>query len=321
VTWWPDTYGKEHPQATTLAAYRSMAKEPVILGLGATALADLTPKHVADWQAHMLQNPARRGRAPKAGAPEKPAPPLAAKRVLNARVMLHAALEEAVRMGMLPSNPVARIRAPKVTTKRVDSFSREQVGALMAKAEGHALAPMIATAWQTGLRLGELCGIRWADVDLDAGTARVARTAASTGAPVFMQEPKSLSPRSPCPGATVALLRAHGKRQAEDRLRLGPAWQDNDLVFATSRGTALHAGRVEGVFNDFRNAARLPCHSFHAPRHMYASLALLAGVPLETASGNLGHGGISFTKRVYAHVLPEAKRAGADLMGAVVGRV
>jgi integrase len=83
-------------------------------------------------------------------------------------------------------------------------------------------------------------------------------------------------------------------------------------------GTALHAGRVENVFNALRDAATLPAHSCHVLRHSYASLALPAGVPLETVSENLGHRDIPFTKRVYAHVLLEAKHAGAELMDAVI---
>ena len=310
MTWWLNTYGTEHLKATTLASYRSMAKGHVILGLGATPLAALTPKHVADWQAQVAQKITRRKTV------------ISSKRVLNARVMLHAALQEAVRLSLLPSNPVAKVRAPKVSSKPVDSFTRAQVGALMAKAAGHPLEPLLATAWQTGMRLGELCGLRWGDVDLDAGTVRVARTAASIGGPVFMQDPKTeKSVRTiALPRATGAVLTAHRARQGEQRLRKGPAWQEHDLVFPTGLGTALHAGRVEKVFNALRDAAALPAHSFHVLRHSYASLALLAGVPLEIVSENLGHRDISFTKRVYAHVLLEAKHAGADLMDAVIRR-
>lgn len=308
LTWWLDTYGETNLKPTTLASYRSMAKEHVIPGLGAVALADLTQRHVADWQAAMAKKVTYRGT------------PISAKRVLNARVMLHAALKAAVRMDALAANPVDKTAAPRVTARRVDSFTREQVGDLMAALDGHALESLVAFSWHTGLRSGETRALRWADVDLDAATALVARTAASTGGPVFMQDPKTeKSTRTiALPRGTVALLRAHRISQHEERLRLGPGWQDRDLVFPTSRGTPMHAGRVGHVFNAARDKAGLPAYPFHALRHTYASLALLAGVPLETVSENLGHRDISFTKRVYAHVLLEAKRSAADMMDGVL---
>ena len=311
LEWWLNTYGESNLKATTLASYRSMAKHHVIPGLGAVPLADLTATQVATWQADTLRKTTYRGG------------PISPKRVTNARTMLHAALKEAVRLDLLPSNPVSKVRAPKANPKRVGGFTAEQVTALMAAAKGHALEPVLAVAWQTGMRSGELRGLRWADCDLKAGTAKVEQSAASTGGPVFMQTPKTeRSARTiALPAPTVVILRAHRARQAEERMALGARWKDHDLVFPTSLGTAMHSGRAEQVYKDFRDAAGLPPLPFHALRHTYGSLALLAGVPLETVSENLGHRDISFTKRIYADVLLEQKRVGADLMAQVIHRV
>lgn len=287
LSWWIDTYAAGNLKATTLASYQYLSELHVIPAIGAVALSDLTPRHIAEWQADMLQKTTRRGNA------------MSSKTVMNARVMLHTALEEAVMQNLMAANPVSRVRAPKVETKRVDSFTREEIGNLMAAAEGHALAPIIAAAWQTGLRLGELRALKWVDVDFEQKTVRVHRTAASTGGPVFMQDPKTeKSARTiALSSSTAELLKAHRARQAQGRLKIGPRWRDHGLVFCTSLGTPMHAARAEAVFNELRDAAGLPHYSFHALRHTYASLALLAGVPLETVSENLGHRDISFTKR------------------------
>ncbi len=308
---WLLDYGAPNLKPTTLASYRTLADRHVIPALGAVPLSDLTAQAVSAWQADMLRKPGRGGRA------------LSLKRVANARMMLHTALQEAVRLGVISSNPVARVRPPKQTPKKVEGFTLVQVEALTATAEGHRLEALFATAWQTGMRMGELLGLRWTDVDFDAGTVRVEATAASTGGPVFIQTPKTEAGTRTLalPPPTMAAIRAHRARQAQERLKAGKAWQDRGLVFPTSKGTPIMPTSLEKTWYAVRDRAGLPPFGFHSLRHTYASLALSSGVALEMVSENLGHKNPGFTKRVYAAYLLDAKRAAADTMAALIGRV
>lgn len=318
---WIRDYGAAHLKATTVASYRTLAEKHIIPALGAVPLADLTASHVSTWQADMLRKAARRGRPPKdstSTSPEDQRPLLSPKRVANARMMLHTALQEAVRLGVLPTNPVTRVRPPKQNPTKVEGFTLGQVQALAAATNDHRLHALFLCAWQTGMRMGELLALRWEDLNLPEGTARVVRTAASTGGAVFMQDPKTAASIRTVvvPEQAVAALRTHRARQAEERLRAGAAWKDHALVFPTSKGTPILPTSLEKTWHVVRERAALPAGGFHSLRHTYASLALSAGVPLEMVSENLGHKNPGFTKRVYAAYLLDAKRAAADRLTA-----
>jgi integrase len=315
-------------KATTVATHETLLRKHIIPALGAVPLKDLTVAQVAAWQADMLRKVSRRGKAPQAGRPgqeakaEKPPVTLSPKRVLNARMTLHTLLQEAVRHELIPSNPVDKVRPPKQNPEKVQPFATEHMQALAVAAQGHRLEALFATAWHTGMRMGELLALRWEDIDFKAATLRIARTAATTGGPVFFQDAKTaasvrtiaLSPK------TVTLLRAHRARQAEERLAGGAAWKDSQLVFPTSKGTAIQPAALERTWYSVRNKAGIPTFGFHSLRHTYACLALSAGVPLELVSENLGHRSPAFTKRVYAEYMLDAKRAGADVMTGVIAK-
>ena len=308
---WLQDYVEPNLKATTFGSYRTHVELHIIPALGAVPLADLTPAQVAAWQADMLRKAGRRGKT------------LSPKRVLNAYRALHTALEEAVRLELLPSNPVGKVRPPRQSPQEVVTLTEAQVMALTEAARGHRLEALFATAWQTGLRMGELLGLRWQDVDFERGTLTVVQGVATTGGPAFVQAPKSkLSARTVVMPATVAtVLRGHRPLQAAERLKAGAGWRDGGLVFPTATGKPNLPPSMERTWYVVRDRAGLPPYGFHCLRHTYASLALSAGVPLELVSENLGHANPGFTKRVYAKYLLDAKRAGADTMADVARRL
>jgi len=237
------------------------------------------------------RKPRKAGEDPK---PEKPAKPMSPKRVLNARVTLHTLLDEAVRKELIPSNPVAKIRPPKQNPERVRAFTTEQMQALTTTAHGHRLEALFALAWQTGMRMGELLGLRWEDVDFEGGTARIQRTAATTGGAVFFQDTRTttsertiaLSPE------TLAALRTHRARQAEERLAAGAAWRDLGLTFPTSKGTAIHPSAMERTWYSVRDKAGVSAYGFHSLRHgrLYGSMPTVMPWRTTTFSEYAGQG-------------------------------
>lgn len=304
-TWLRD-YGEQHLKPTTLESYRTLVNFHIAPALGAVPLADLTAAQVQTWQADMLR------KTTPTGAPISP------RRVAYARAVLRSALHEAVRLGMIQQNPVDRVRAPRQSPKEIKAFTLPQVRTLMEAARGHRLEAMLSVAWQTGLRLGELLALTWADVDFEGRTLHVRRNLVDVDGKLVTQEPKTARGRRTLPlsGALVAELRGHRKRQVEERLRAGETWQDNGLVFCKQSGKPLPPRDAQEVFYRLRDKAEVPRYNFHTLRHTYATLALQAGIGLPEIAANLGHVSPAFTAKTYAHVLPEMQRTAADKFAA-----
>jgi integrase len=157
---------------------------------------------------------------------------------------------------------------------------------------------------------------RWRDVDLDARTLRVEVALRAAGGAMTRVESNPATRRRtlPLPAALVAAPKAHGPRQNRDRLKVGAAWQDWDLVFCTSVGTPIHPRYLTRMFEAQLTRARLPDLRFHDLRHSYASLLLAQNVHPRVVIETLGHNTIALTMNTYSHVLPQAQREAVGLL-------
>jgi integrase len=158
----------------------------------------------------------------------------------------------------------------------------------------------------TGMRRGELAGLRWIDVDLDAGRVSPRRPRVVVNYQVVVSEPKTAKGRRSLAldPATVAALRRHRTQQAQERLAAGSFWQDSGLVFAWPDGSPIHPQRFSSWFEQHARVAGLPRIRLHDVRHSYATAALAAGIPAKVVSERLGHANIAITMDTYSHVLP-----------------
>ena len=184
---------------------------------------------------------------------------------------------------------------------------------------------MFHLAGHLGLRRGELCAARWADVDLEKCTLTVRRSRVQVGWSVVEGQPKSSSGERTIaldPG-TAAVLRDHRKRQAVERLAWGSAYEDHDLLFACENGSPLHPAAVTRRFAELVAEADLPPIGLHGLRHGAASLMLAAGVPMKVVQEVLGHSMMSVTADTYSSVFPsvaaDAAAATAALVDAATG--
>ena len=172
----------------------------------------------------------------------------------------------------------------------------------------------------TGMRRGEVLGLRWRDVDLAAARVSIRQTLVTIGYALAWSTPKTDRGRRnvALDPITVEAFRTHRARQLEERLMLGPAYQDDDLVFCQADGTPIHPDSLSGLFERLAKRAGLPRIRFHDLRHTHASLALTAGVHPKVVSERLGHADIALTLNTYSHAIPalqeDAARVVADLV-------
>jgi len=226
--------------------------------------------------------------------------------------VLRSALDQAVKWGLLPRNPAQGAKPPARSWKEVRVWDEEQAARFLEGARSSRFYALFYTALATGMRLGELLGLTWSDVDLDAGVIRVRRSLATcvgrAGEPVW-QEPKTAAGRRRIPiGAqAVEVLRQHRRAQLEQRLRAGTDWRDYGLVFCNRTGGPLFKSNVARALAACCRRAGVPRIRFHDLRHAHATFLLRQGVHPKVVSERLGHASVRLTLDTYSHVLPDTQ--------------
>jgi integrase len=289
---------------TTATRYRGLMTLHVIPQLGGIRLRRLSVNQVNALLADRLAA----GSAPRT--------------VSHIRAVLRKALNDAVRADLLWRNVAALASAPLVPSRRLDPMSQDEALAILAATVSTPNGAVVATALCTGLRQGEILGLRWVDIDLDRGRLRVAGALQHFGGRFHLVEPKSASSRRtiPVPPPLVPILRSHRAAQAKAQLVAGSAWEEliPGLVFTTTLGRPLHGVSVTQEFQLACARAQLPRRRFHDLRHGTATLLLAAGVDLKTISTLLGHSTITLTANTYAGVVPALTADAMDRLGALL---
>jgi integrase len=172
------------------------------------------------------------------------------------RAVLRAMLQDALRLGVVVTNVVERTKAPKQAPQQVTAFTLDEIDALLSAAEGTRTAPLLRLLAFSGLRRGEAVGLRWGDVDMQAGTT-VRRSRVSSKEGTIENRPKTEAGvrRETMPEAVMDALRAQWAQQAQDKLRLGPAYKDAGYVFATADGAPILPKNVTRDFYRIRAKA------------------------------------------------------------------
>jgi integrase len=231
---------------------------------------------------------------------------LAPKTVRNVHVLIHRVLKDAVRWGYVVRNVADAADPPKVKPAELQVWSPAQLRAFLAHVKDDRQYAAWLLAATTGMRRGELLGLRWVDVDLDAARIAVRQPRVVADHAVHVSEPKTARSRRSIAldPVTVAALRQHQARQAADRAAVGPAYEDSGLVFTRPDGSPIHPQRFSDWFRQHLRGAGLPAIRLHDLRHSYATAALAAGIPAKVVSERLGHATIAITMDTYSHVLP-----------------
>jgi integrase len=230
-------------------------------------------------------------------------------------------LVTAEKWGMVSRNVAKLVDPPRVPKHEISPLTPEQAKVLIETSVEDRHRALWITALGTGMRQGELLGLRWEDVDLDAGKLRVRYSLANVDGQLTLLEPKTDRSRRTVllADAVVMALRAHRTRQRMDRLVSGSRWVDGGHVFTTLHGTPYHAATITRAFKAALTRAGLPACRFHDLRHAAATFLLAQGMTLEDVKNQLGHSTIVLTSNTYGHVLEQRKRQVARAMDAVLG--
>ena len=279
-------FKKETVRYKTMVSYRYNSKLAKHF-MGSIKLDRLRPAHIVQWHADLSDTGLKR------------------RSIQQAHVTLHTALEHAVSLDLIARNPLDGVRAPQPEHREMQTLSLEQALTLFEATEGQPLHALWVTLATCGLRINEALALDWKHVDLEARTLSVQRSIErQKGIGLLFAPLKSASSRrnvTLTPMAVDAISR-HRTRQKEQRLLVGPEWQDNSLVFCSPFGGMLCSERMSVRFKVELRRAGLPKIRLHDLRHTAATLQLQQGTHPRIVQEMLGHSSIALTMGTYSHV-------------------
>ncbi|TDE26453.1 tyrosine-type recombinase/integrase [Actinomadura sp. 6K520] len=316
---WLDAHAVEI-KPKTLADYRHLIERHVKPNIGGLRLQGVRPGQITKLYRDLVTTGGRRGTG------------LSPRTVGHVHSVLRKAFGDAVRVDeLIPSNPTERAKRPRLHRGEPGKvWTTAQLRAFLDVAKGHRLFAFYRLAAYSGARRGELLNLRWRDVDLDGASIQIKGSASFIAGERIEGTTKSGRSRvvSLDPG-TVDVLRAHRKRQAADKLKVGESWKgtEDGYVFTTGWGEPVHPDTVSSLMaalikehNGGEDVEPLPHARLHDLRHVHATTLLLAGVPVHVVAARLGHADPAITLRVYAHVVNEQLAEAATIFAGRVDR-
>lgn len=299
---WQDTY-LEDVKGSTADRYKSCIRTHIIPALGKVQLTDLKPSIIQQF----LNGCKRKG--------------LAKKSVMNIRLVLHRALEQAVDDEQIKRNPCDKTKVPSYDepVKEMRPLKDNEVAEFLSRTKGDPYEVMFYVALFTGMRESELIGLTWDCIDFEHGTIRLYRQlkrARGGGEGYVFTTLKNKQSRVFAAAPDVlAVLHKRSLKQKEDRLRAGGVWENaDDLVFTNELGRHIATHTLWKHFKSIVSSMGLPEMRFHDLRHSYATLALQNDINVKTVSATLGHATTAFTLDKYGHVSDAMQRDSADKM-------
>jgi len=301
---WLQDYVAIHTAPRTRERTEEIVRLHLIPALGSIPLSALQPQQIQRYYSRALESGRRDG---KGG--------LLPSTVHKHHRILFQALKYGVKHGIIARNPAEYVDSPPPEHKEPAVPLTEDVQLIIDKASDTPYFTLFYTKVYTGLRRGELLGLRWCDVDLDTSTLSVRQTLQQLrNRQYIFKKPKSPHSRRhiDLPPSLVVLLWNHKMRQEFQRELLGTSLSPTDLVFCHPDGRPLRPNSVTRAFHDIARSLSLQGISLHSLRHAHATILLQQGVHPKIVQERLGHSSISTTLDIYSHVVPGLQQAAAQ---------
>lgn len=290
----------------TLERYGEIINKHIVPRIGARPLQKLEGAHIDEFYSKLRTA----GRLDGKGG-------LAPQTVQHVHRLLSQILSSAVKAKKIKVSPIGAVQAaPKVRREEIQVLTDDEVAKLLLHVRGTDISVPVMMAFATGMRRGEVLGLRWKDVDLDRAELRVAQVVEQTAEGVAFKEPKTERSRRTItlPPRLVDELKAHRKMQAEHRLKLGLGRDPDGLVFQDWDGSTRNPDLFSKAFTRAAGKAGVPHVTFHGLRHTHITHLLRAGVPVHVVSARAGHATPAVTLTIYAHIMPGQQEGAAAIV-------
>ncbi len=323
-------YTSHSVSGKTLERYEGICRGHLIPALGEIKLQRLQPLQIQETYSLWLKSGNRR---------RKDGGGLSKRTVKHHHTVFKTALRQAVIWKLISSNPAEYVKPPRPDDREIKFLDKRETAVLLKATEGCSIYPIVTLAATTGMRLGEVLGLRWCDVDLNGGGLRVNQTVEKTKQGLRFKEPKSKSGRRSItlPQFTVKVLSKHRRQQDEQWRELHGlpivsgegvvalpgsefAYPDDGLVFSMYDGRVLSPNAVSKSFTCFVRDLGIDQITFHGLRHGHITHLLMDGVPVKVVSERVGHAKVSHTLDLYGHVLPDMQESAAALVDRELSR-
>lgn len=290
-------------KASTMVNYRRYAELDIApSGLGRLQLTEIRRFHVNAFVQELVDN----GRG--------------ATTVRRIAAVVQGSLRSAAEENLIDHNPASGIKLPRVEKREFEAWEPEQVGHFLDVASTHRLGPLFELAILTGMRRGELVGLRWSDVDLTRRQVTIRNNRIQAGKQVVENAPKTRAGRRTLDlderssGALIAWKIV----QSAEAEEWGDAYAQSGYVFTYEDGRPLLPQYASRLFEKLRVRAGLPKLTFHGQRHENASLLIASGTDVAVVAKRLGHSSVSITSDIYSHLIGSASRQAAEDAAALV---
>ncbi len=301
---------KTQLKASTFDSYQRNLNKHVLPTIGKLPLMEITPHRLNNLYSALLQDGNTRGGG------------LSAKTVRYIHTTLHKAFADARDEGLLRTNPAERAKPPRLNAtskKEMSVWDSKTLSTFLDFTTDERLGPAWHVLSMTGMRRGELLGLRWNDIDFHRKRIIIRHTLVSVAYEIIESTPKNHQTRIiDIDDSTIQILRKQEDTQNGDKTTWASNYTDLYLVFTKEDGTPIHPDSLSQSFERAIKRADLPRIRLHDLRHTHATLAMQAGVPIKVISERLGHESPSFTMKQYAHVLPTMQAEAANLIAHLI---
>ena len=315
LTQWLDRLSKSGTvKRSTVAAHTGNLNRYVIPRIGQIQLNKLKSQHVAALYADLVNN-GRINNAKRKG--------LSPKSVRDIGSTLVKALNDAVKFDLLNRNVAKGVELPRYEKPDITPYDELQVRQLLEHANrtGDYFAPIWRLLITSGMRRGELCGLKWSDVDMVDGTITISETRLKVDGQILVESPKTRQSRRTVSldSGTIDDLAKFRNLQDDAKTQLS-SWH-SAYVLTDLDGQPVNPDRVSRLFKRACANAGLPVPRLHDTRHTAVTLGISSGVPIHVVAGRVGHANVTTTLNTYSHFLPRADKLAADVIGATINPV